>query len=283
MPDAPPTSSKTESGNAEEALNIEQFRLQASAFAQSQQLHSQTALAVLLDAGDPQPSDDMLDVACGPGSVVAAFAARVRSATGVDLTDAMLDKANALAGERKLTNVHWRRASAYALPFEDASFDIVISRFAMHHMAKPEAAFAEMLRVARAGARIVLCDAIAADDCAKAMALNEMEKLRDPSTVQIRSASFFENLFQERGLGAPTQRRYAHLTSMAALLKNSFPADREKLTKLLEASADEDCLGLNAQREGNDIHFSCPVAVFFTRIKATQERHGETICLGVRP
>lgn len=49
-----------------------------------------------------QRDDTILDVACGPGSVVAAFAPHVRRAVGLDATDAMLDQARSLAAELHL-------------------------------------------------------------------------------------------------------------------------------------------------------------------------------------
>src|SRR4051794_17735188 len=60
----------------------DQFSRQAEAFAASPSLHSADALALLVDAARPSPDNVLLDVACGPGSVVAAFAARVRRAVG---------------------------------------------------------------------------------------------------------------------------------------------------------------------------------------------------------
>ena len=52
-----------------------------------------------------------------------------------------------------------------------------------------------MVRVARPGGRIVLCDAFASDDPAKAAAFNAMERLRDPSTVEFRPLAFLRGLF----------------------------------------------------------------------------------------
>jgi len=73
------------SGNAatlaHDATIADQFTRQAVQFAASPTHHNQAALDLLVGAAGPRPEDVSLDVACGPGSVVAAFARRVRRAT----------------------------------------------------------------------------------------------------------------------------------------------------------------------------------------------------------
>src|SRR5436305_724194 len=82
------------------------------------------ALDLLVDAARPRADDVSLDVACGPGSVVCAFARRVRRAVGLDATEAMLAQARQLAADRALDNVAWHRGDVYALPFADGVFDV---------------------------------------------------------------------------------------------------------------------------------------------------------------
>ena len=154
------------------ATIADQFTRQASQFAASPALHNEAALALLVEAAGPRADDVSLDVACGPGTVVCAFARRVRRAEGLDATEAMLAEARRLAAAAGVENVAWHRGDIYALPFAAAAFDIVSCRFAFHHLEAPARAFAEMVRVCRPGGRIVLCDAVASDDPAKAAAFN---------------------------------------------------------------------------------------------------------------
>jgi len=116
--------------SSHDSLIQDQFSRQAELFARSPELHGDAQVMLLVDAARAQPSDESLDVACGPGTVVAAFAARVRRAVGLDATGAMLDQARALAAERNLVNVEWQLGDVYRLPFADGSFDIVSCRFA---------------------------------------------------------------------------------------------------------------------------------------------------------
>ncbi len=248
-----------------DATITDQFTQQAARFAAAPELHNDAVLALLTEAARPRLTDRMLDVACGPGSVVAAFAPLVQHAEGVDATPAMLAEARKLAAAKNLRNVGWRNGSAYALPYRDSSFDIVATRFAFHHLEEPPAAFAEMVRVARPDARIVLCDAVASDDPAKALAFNEMDRWRDPSTVEYRTLGYLQNLFCDAGLPSPSLSRFQVRYLAHEFVARAFPArdDRAGLLQLIERSVDGDLLGMNAQRspEGVDIAFQCVVLV----------------------
>ncbi len=246
-----------------DATIADQFTRQASGFAAAPELHNDAVLALLTNAARPRSTDQMLDVACGPGSVVAAFAPLVAHAEGVDATPAMLAEAHKLAAEKRLRNVGFRNGSAYALPYRDATFDVVATRFAFLHLEDPRAAFAEMVRVARAGARIVLCDAVASDDPAKALALNEMDRWRDPSTVEYRTLGYLQDLFHDAGLPTPSLSRFQVRYLAHEFVARAFPArnDRAGLLQLIERSVDGDLLGMNAHRspEGIYIAFQCVV------------------------
>jgi ubiquinone/menaquinone biosynthesis C-methylase UbiE len=243
-----------------EAVIEDQFTRQAERFAQAPELHNDAVLSLLVEAASPEAGDELLDVACGPGSVVAAFAPCVRRAIGLDATEAMLDEARALAAAKGLRNVEWRRGDVYALPFGDRAFDIVTCRFAFHHLEHPARAFAEMVRVCRSGGRILLCDAVAADDPAKAAAFNAMERLRDPSTVAMRPLSFLDGLFAAAGLPAPAARHFQVRYEREALIAKSFPVDDDRagLRRMIDDSVAGDRMGMAARRDGDRVEIGYP-------------------------
>ncbi len=249
------------------ATIADQFGRQAELFARSPALHNEAALNLLVEAATPLAHEDSLDVACGPGTVVAAFAARTRRSVGLDATEAMLAQARALAAERALLNVEWRLGDVYRLPFADRSFDIVSCRFAFHHLEAPPRAFAEMLRVCRPGGRIVLCDAVTSDDSAKAAAFNAMERHRDPSTVAFRPLAALLGLFADAGLPHPSIRTYQVPAERERLIAVSFPADddRERLRCMIDASVDGDTMGVGAQRAGDRVTFAYPTVILVAR------------------
>jgi ubiquinone/menaquinone biosynthesis C-methylase UbiE len=97
---------------------LDQFTRQAEPFANSAAVRDEDALRLLVEFSGAGPADTVLDVACGPGRVVAAFAKVCRHAIGIDLTPAMIDKAREHAAALGLTNVDWlrRQCAAAAVP-----------------------------------------------------------------------------------------------------------------------------------------------------------------------
>jgi demethylmenaquinone methyltransferase/2-methoxy-6-polyprenyl-1,4-benzoquinol methylase len=103
----------------------------------------ETAAAVV------RPGDRVLDVACGTGDLALAAAAAGGRVTGVDFSTRMLERAR-----RKSSAVEWLEADALALPFDDASFDVVTSGFGVRNFADLEAGLRELRRVLGPGGRI---------------------------------------------------------------------------------------------------------------------------------
>lgn len=249
------------------AVIADQFSRQAALFARSPALHNEAALNLLVEAAAPCPGEETLDVACGPGTVVAAFAARARRSAGLDATEAMLEQARELATARGLRNVDWHLGDVYRLPFADRSFDIVSCRFAFHHLQTPDQAFAEMVRVCRPGGCIVLCDAVASDDPAKAAAFNAMERHRDPSTVVFRPLGFLLDLFARAGLPTPQVRTYQVQAERERLIAASYPADddRQRLRRMIDGAVDGDAMGVGAKRVGDSVTFAYPAVILAAR------------------
>jgi SAM-dependent methyltransferase len=251
------------SSDPHHAAIVDQFTRQAALFAKAPAMHGEEALALLVEAAGPRPEDETLDVACGPGSVVAVFAERVRHAVGLDATEAMLREARDLAKTRGLENVEWHLGDVYRLPFADAAFDIVSCRFAFHHLETPGAALGEMIRVCRPGGRVVLCDGVASDDPGKAAAFNHMERHRDPSTVGFRPLSGLLRLYSEAGLPAPRATAFQVPSERDLLISISFPAndDRALLRRMIDDSVEGDKFGLGAHRDGETVRFAYPAVI----------------------
>jgi ubiquinone/menaquinone biosynthesis C-methylase UbiE len=135
------------------------------------------------------PEQLALDVAAGTGHVARWLAPSVRAVVALDATTAMLEAGRAAAERAGLRNLAFQRGDASALPFIDESFDVVVTRFAVHHFERPGGPVAEMARCLRAGGRMVVADLIAVTDVSVAARQNELERLRDPSHTRILAAS----------------------------------------------------------------------------------------------
>ena len=242
---------------------LDQFTRQAVPFSTAAGIKDEQALQLLVEFTGAGAEDTILDVACGGGLVVCAFARVVRHATGIDLTPAMIDRARALQQERGLTNVTWRLGDVLPLPFVDGSFSIVTSRFAFHHFLDPARVLAEMKRVCLPGGKVVVVDTDASADPVKAAEFNRMEKLRDPSHVRAMPRAELTQLFARVGLPAPRATGYRLESDLESLLGRSFPlpGDADKIRQIFAASIEDDRLGIPLRREGDTIHYAYPVAV----------------------
>ena len=248
-----------------QALILDQFTRQATPFATSPAIQDEEALARIVTYSGAGPEDTVLDVACGPGIVVCAFARTVRHATGIDVTPAMLDRARTLQRERGLTNVTWRQGDVLPLPYPDASFTIVVSRFAFHHFLEPGRVLAEMRRVCAPGGTVMVVDAAPAPGAADAF--NHLEKLRDPSHARALPLDEHVRLFRGAGLPEPRVTSYRLEGELEGLLSRSFPnsGDADRIREMFAASLTEDALGMDTRREGDRIRFGYPVAVLAAR------------------
>jgi SAM-dependent methyltransferase len=103
----------------------------------------------------------VLDVACGAAHAAEQIAPHVRQVVGIDLTPALLEVAADRFRATGVTNVLLQEGNAAALPFVDASFDVVVCRTAVHHFAEPAKPVAEMARVCKPGGRVVIADMVA--------------------------------------------------------------------------------------------------------------------------
>jgi len=250
-------------------LILDQFTRQAVPFATAPSIKDEAALKLVVEFSGARRADTVLDVACGPGLIVVAFARVVKHATGIDLTPAMLERARAYATEQGVSNVTWQQGDVLPLPYPDASFSIVTSRFAFHHFLDPFAVLREMVRVCAPGGTVMVIDVQASADPAKADEFNRMEKLRDPSHVRAMPLSELQQLFASAGLPAPRVTAYELRDELENLLKRSFPnpGDDDKIRALFAASAQDDRLGIPIRPEDNRIHYAYPVSVLAARRK----------------
>lgn len=242
-------------------LILDQFTRQAIPFSTAAAIKDETALRLVVDAVGARPGDLMLDVACGGGLLVCAFAPHVRHATGVDVTPAMLEQAGHLQAARGVTNVTWQLGDVQRLPYPDGSFTIVTCRFAFHHFLDPLTVLQEMKRVCARSGRVAVIDSAPAAD--RADAFNRMERVRDPSHVRAMPLEELRALYRRAGLAEPRVTGYRLEGELEALIARSFPkpGDDETLRRIFRASMANDDLGIGAREVDGAIRFGYPVAV----------------------
>ena len=240
----------------------QQFSQHAEYYAQSK-VHSEgETLRVLVDFAAPNGTEQVLDIATGTGFTAFAFAPKVTHITATDLTPAMLDQAEALAGERGLQNIDFQVASAEALPFETESFDLVTCRIAPHHFRDVPQFLSETYRVLRPGGLFCMVDSVCPESERLIEWQNRVEKLRDHSHVWGYPPSQWREMIEGTGF---TIENEVHTHN--ALQPFSWWADRpgnspERVRQIRaafdELSPEEEPI-FAIQREAGEFYFAWPM------------------------
>jgi len=146
----------------------------------------------------PEGDERALDSGTGAGALAFALAPHVREVVAVDVVPELLEQAQRRSAQ--FPNVSFVEADSTRLPFELGAFDLAGSVRTLHHIARPELAFAELARVTRPGGRVLIVDQLAPVDPAAAAQLNEFERARDSSTTRILADVDLRGLFESNGL-----------------------------------------------------------------------------------
>lgn len=178
----------------------EQFGNTAASYLTSA-VHAQGAdLQELAAYAAAYPQARVLDLGCGGGHAAFAVARQASEVIAYDLSVQMLDVVRAAVLERGLSNVAVQQGSADRLPFADASFDLVCTRFSAHHWRNLPQALQEAARVLRQGGRLVVIDTAAPADVLADTYMQAIELLRDTSHVRNVSLSSWKKLIAQTGL-----------------------------------------------------------------------------------
>ena len=103
-------------------------------------------------------NEHALEVAAGTCICGRAVAPYVKDITCLDLTEAMLEQGKKLAKQEGIQNISFVSGNAECLPFEDETFDLVITRLSLHHLLSLKSLFGEMQRVLKKGGKLVIWD-----------------------------------------------------------------------------------------------------------------------------
>lgn len=245
------------------------FTQQAAGYAASERIADPEGRRAFVEFVNPPADASVLDVATGPGFVALAFAGRVRTVTGVDITPAMLKRAEEERLRRQLVNVSFQAGDVESLDFEGGRFDVVTCGSAFHHFPQPERVLREMIRVLRPGGMLAISDITTSEDALQAARHNRIENLRDPSHTRSLPVSELVALGKRCGLIRPrtqTSRRERWLSEWVAISKTP-PETTEEVRRLLMEAIEGDSAGIGVWMVEDEPHF-WHTNVWYTAMRA---------------
>jgi len=251
---------KDRSDNPPDNLTLvqQQFRRQAEAYSTMKIVTDPRILDNMVEISEVRPDSRVLDVACGPGFVAMAFAPKCRSVLGIDATDTLVARAHAETTRRGISNVTFALGNVERMPFRTGQFDLATCRFAFHHFAHTREVLAEMERVLKPGARMVIVDQTTSEDPAKSNYHNRVERLCDPSHARAIPVSEWERMIAEAELEVTYRGGRETSYDLESWMAHGGPPpeSRAQIIEMMEASLAADRSGLKVRRQDGQIWFS---------------------------
>ncbi len=178
-----------------------------------------------------RPADRILDVAGGTGQLGRHLGRSARLCVVADITPAMLEQGAQAVREEGRDDIVFVRADATDLPFPDAQYEVIVNRFALHHLADIGTVLDEMRRVCVPGGSVTLVDMVAeAGPLGERM--DELERLRDPSHVRCPRPTELAALLTDRGLRPGSEAIREERLAAGPWLDRAHPTSEARATVL---------------------------------------------------
>jgi len=119
--------------------------------------HIETVAEDFVNRLDIKPGLKVLDVACGSGNLAIIAAQKGADVTGIDIADNLVEAAKQRADKLGL-DIKFEQGDAEALPYEDDTFDVVMTMFGAMFAPRPEVTASELVRVCKPGGTIAMAN-----------------------------------------------------------------------------------------------------------------------------
>lgn len=217
----------------------QQFGKNAASYVSSPIHKEGKDLLKMVEMGEVNGQEVLLDIATGGGHTANVFAPLVKKVTAVDLTAEMLATAEEFIKGNGHQNVEFVQGDAEHLPFTDELYDRVTCRIAPHHFPNVDLFIKEVHRVLKPGGQFLLDDNVVPENDEYDHFYNTIEKLRDYSHFRAWKKSEWIQKLEESGLEVFEWHRFEKTFHFESWCMNMKLSDSEKtqLTKyILESS-----------------------------------------------
>lgn len=190
-----------------------------------------SALMHLLEDGNYRK---ILDIGTGTGYLAFPLAEKFPASIvyGIDIAETIIEKNNENVKEKGLSNLFFRAFDGLKYPFEDESFDLIVTRYAFHHFPNVEDAIQQMNRILVKGGMVLVSDPMRNDKDVNGI-IDEYMRVKKDGHIQFYSANELDELFLSSGFVKEKQL----ITNM------KFPfASRPEYVKVYDKTNDEDKL-----------------------------------------
>ena len=232
----------------------EQFGKTAASYLTSAPHAKGKSLERLVDLVAPKKDWRMLDVATGGGHVAYVFAPHVARVWATDITDEMIELVRGEAGKRGLANVRTAYAKAEALPFDDASFELVTCRIAPHHFESIPAFLREVHRVLTpSGVFAVVDNVVPAGSVGDYV--NAFERFRDPSHLRAWTMEEWRDALADAGFSVGHEEQIYKTMDFSSWAGRHDDTMRALLSSMLDQATPDVAATLQPQRKDGSWSF----------------------------
>jgi ubiquinone/menaquinone biosynthesis C-methylase UbiE len=242
----------------------EQFGKTAASYLTSAPHAKGASLERLIALTAPQKNWRALDIATGGGHVAYAFAPHVARVWATDITQEMLDLVRAEAEKRGLANIRTAYAKAEALPFEDASLDLVSCRIAPHHFESISDFLAEVHRVLKPDGVFALVDNVAPAGSVGDY-VNAFERFRDPSHLRAWTMEEWRAALKKAGLAITHEEQISKTMEFKAWAARHDATMQTLLRAMLAQVTTEVKAALEPGGSGDDLTFRLTEGLFIAK------------------
>ena len=234
------------------------FTERADSYIAHKPLIDQKSYHWMRELGRVEPHHRVLDVATGPGFIALMFAEQARYVVGVDLTRALLERAQARGREQGAQNAGFVEGDVGSLPVRSEGFDVVTCHKALHHFLEPRRALREMHRALKPGGRLVLGDTLSSEDPEKSALHNRLERMRDPSHVRMYPLSELKAMIEEAGFHIEDAVEFEDERDFDTWMATLSPPPEvvQEIREIMLSSVPGDRTGQRVRLEGDKLYYT---------------------------